>query len=117
MRDERIKRRHERVRLGGSARMMVDTSGGLQMTSGHIVDLSEGGCAVLCKTYVAANLCGRVQVHVAGVEMWIPVVTRWVKGEARGWVIGCAFDRPTDEKLQTIRALLWDRRKVTRDAG
>ncbi|MDQ1380672.1 MAG: hypothetical protein QOJ71_1391 [Actinomycetota bacterium] len=72
---------------------------------------------MLCKTYVAANLCGRVQVHIAGTEMWIPVVTRWVRGETRGWLIGCAGDRPTEQKQRAIRALLWDRRKVTRDAS
>jgi hypothetical protein len=113
MEDKPTHRKYERLRVGGGARMMVDTSGGLRMASGQLMDLSEGGCSILSKTRFEANLPARVQVSVAGTELWLPVVTRWVRPDAHGWMIGCSFDRPTPEKERAIRALLWERRKAT----
>jgi hypothetical protein len=50
-------------------------------------------CSILSKTHVDANLAGRIQV------------------------IGWSFDRPTEEKQRLIRALLWERRRISRDSA
>ena len=113
MEDERPRRRHERIRLGGSVRLMLDTSDGLRTACGQIVDLSVGGCAIRVHRIIETDLAGRVQVDVAGKSMWLPVITRWVRADSRGWTVGCAFDRLTPEKQQLISALLRERRAVT----
>jgi hypothetical protein len=109
---ERSPRKYERVRVGGSVRLMADTSTGLCMATGYLVDISEGGCAIFTKTRVEEHAPGRVQVEVGSTQIWLPIVTRWTRRDSRGWTIGCAFDRPTDEKQRAIRALVWERRSL-----
>jgi hypothetical protein len=113
MQDERRKRQHERTRLGGSVRLLIDTPDGLRTAGGQIIDLSAGGCAICLHRSVQAQLVGRVHVEIAGKAIWLPVVTRWVRADARGWIVGCAFDRLTDDKQRAVRALLAERRRVT----
>jgi hypothetical protein len=110
--DQHSRRKYERIRVGGSVRMMIDTPDGLRMGAGHLVDLSEGGCAISTKTRIDGRAAGRIQVEVGGVQLWLPVVTCWTRSDARGWTIGCSFDRPTDEKQRAIRALVWERRSL-----
>lgn len=112
--DEHSRRKYERVRVGGSVRMMVDSSAGLRMAAGHLVDLCEGGCAIFLKARVEPHVAARIQVEVAGAELWLPVVTCWARCDSRGWTIGCSFDRPTPEKQRAIRALVWERRSLTK---
>jgi hypothetical protein len=114
MHNEPSRRRYERVRLGGNARMVLDTPSGLQTTAGQLIDLSEGGCAVLSRSYVPVRVPGRLRMVVAASEMWLPVTVVWVQSGKHGWMVGCEFDRPTDEKQRMLRALLWERRKFTR---
>ena len=114
MSDDRIRRKYERVRVCGGVRLMVDSSAGLRMTSGHLIDLSEGGCSVFLKTRVEPNQAARVEVEVTGTLLWLPVLVRWVRSDARGYTIGCSFDRPTSEKERAIRALVWERRNLAK---
>jgi c-di-GMP-binding flagellar brake protein YcgR len=107
-------RKYERIRTPGRVRLMVDAADGLRTVSGQLVDLSEGGCAILTQTRIDAHVAGRVQVEVGGVQIWLPVVTRSACCEGRGWRIGCAFDRPTDAKQRAVRALVWQRQKLVR---
>jgi PilZ domain len=92
---------------------MLDTSDGLRTACGQIVDLSVGGCAIRVHRIIEADLAGRVQVEVAGKSMWLPVITRWVCADSRGWTVGCAFDRLTPEKQRLISTLLLERRSLT----
>jgi hypothetical protein len=114
MTEEPSKRKYERVPVAGGVRMMVDSSAGLHVATGRLVDLSEGGCAVFLKNRVEPKVAARIQVQVGGEEMWLPVVTCWARCGARGWTIGCSFDRPTPEKQRAIRALVWERRNLTK---
>ncbi len=107
-------RKHERIRAAGCVRLMVDTPDGLRTDSGHLVDLSQGGCTILAQTRIEAHAGGRVQVDVGDVWIWLPVVTRSVCCQGRAWRIGCAFDRPTAEKQRAVRALVWERQKLAR---
>lgn len=113
MQDERPRRQKERIRLGGNIRLLIDTPAGLVTTTGQIIDLSAGGCAIRVHRKVESNLVGRVHVEVAGKAMWLPVTTRWVRSESHGWTVGCEFDRPTSEKQLAIRTLLSERRRLT----
>ena len=113
MQDERRRRKQDRIRLGGSIRLLLDTPAGLATTTGQIIDLSAGGCAIRVHRKVDSGLVGRVHVEVAGRAMWLPVATRWVRSDAQGWMVGCEFDRPTPEKQLAIRTLLSERRRLT----
>jgi len=103
---ERAGRQHERFRLGGIVRVIIDHPAGLVTVIGHLVDLSEGGCQLRLHTQVDVNRAARVRIEVAGKALWMPVLTRWVRREASEWTVGCAFDRPTLEKQLAIRAML-----------
>ena len=105
-RDDRFRRQHERFRLGGAARLLVDHPDALVSASGHLVDISEVGCQLRCGTRVDPHLAARVRIEVAGEPFWMPVVIRSVRREGTEWAVGCAFDRPTPEKVLAIRALL-----------
>ncbi|HTD49922.1 MAG TPA: PilZ domain-containing protein [Acidimicrobiia bacterium] len=106
-------RQHERFRLGGIVRLIVDHPGGLVTAIGHLVDLSEGGCQLRFHTRVDANLAARVRIEVAGNALWIPVLTRWVRRDVNEWTVGCAFDRPTLEKQVAIRDMLHSRPRLS----
>jgi hypothetical protein len=67
---------------------------------------------VLCHGPVDSNLAARVRIEAAGKVFWMPVIIRWVRREANDWTVGCAFDRPTAEKLLAIRETLEGRRRV-----
>jgi hypothetical protein len=98
----------------GHVRMMVDTDAGVRMVAGNLIDLSEGGCSIFVKARVEPNSAARMQVEISGVDIWLPIVTRWARCDARGWTIGCEFDRPTAEKERAIRALVWERRNLVK---
>jgi hypothetical protein len=103
------RRKHERVRLGGSALLFVDPRGGLIGVRGHLVDLSEGGCQLSFRRHVDPDLAGRVRVTVAGKALWLPVVTRQVVTDAAGhWTVRCAFGALTTKKQDTLRTLLFE---------
>jgi hypothetical protein len=102
------RRRHERVRLGGRALLIVDPRLGMVGAKGELIDLSEGGCQLRLHRRVQAHLAGRVRIELAGKTSWFPVVTRWVRGDSAGWTIGCAFDRLTTDKQEILRNALFE---------
>jgi PilZ domain len=104
---------NERMRLAGSVRLMIDTSGGLRTACGQIVDLSAGGCAIRVHRSIDCDLAGRVRIEIAGNATWLPVITRSVREDSRGWTVDCTFDRLTPDKARVISALLSDRRRLT----
>src|SRR3954454_14356245 len=101
---EQRRRAQERTRLGGNVRLLVDTPDGLRTTTGQVIDLSEGGCAIRLPRSVRSDHPGRVLVEIARSSIWLPVITRWVRADPHGWIVGCEFDRPTDDKMQSIRS-------------
>ena len=91
---------------------MIDHPGGLISATGRLVDLSEGGCQLRLFHHVDPYLAARVRLDVAGQAFWMPVVTRWIRHDADGWTVGCAFDRPTAEKQIALREVLGTRHQV-----
>jgi hypothetical protein len=113
MQDERPRRQQKRLRFGGPVRLFIDTSDGLIIANGHIIDLSEGGCALRVHRPIESNLVGRISLEVAGKALGLPVLTRWSHADSRGWTLGCQFDRPTPEKQHAVRVLMLERRRLT----
>ena len=105
-RSDLARRQHERFRLGGVSRLVVDHPAGLITATGHLIDLSEGGCQLRFFRPVDLHLAARVRLEVAGEAFWMPLLTRWIRRDPSGWLVGCSFDRPTDEKQRVIRSLL-----------
>ncbi len=107
------KRSHERLRFAGSARLVVDGPTGLCTTFGKLADLSMGGCALRVNQPLSIGTPGRVWLEIGTISVWLPIMTRWVRGGGRnGWLVGCQFDRPTHEKLTVVRHLLHQRRSL-----
>jgi PilZ domain len=107
--DGRNRRRHARAQYAGQARLLLETSHGLTTHTGYVLDISLSGCALHFQTRVDAHLCGRVQLVLAGRDVWLPIVTRWVRQDSRGWSVGAEFDRPTPEKHDLIRRFVSQR--------
>ena len=89
-----------------SVHLLIDTPDGLVTTHGQLVELTDGACAIHVRKRMGTHHAGRVNLEVGGKDLWLPVVTRWVREEAVGWTVGCEFDRPTPEKQEAIRMLL-----------
>ncbi|HTK14985.1 MAG TPA: PilZ domain-containing protein [Acidimicrobiia bacterium] len=102
------RRRHERMRLGGSALLLVDPRGGLIGVKGKLVDLSEGGCRLSFRRHVDQDLAGRLRLSVAGTALWLPVVTRHIVSDGRHWTVHCAFGALTTKKHDALRTLLFE---------
>jgi hypothetical protein len=102
------RRRHPRVRLGGSALLLVDPRRGLIGAKGNLVDLSEGGCRLHFRRHVDADLAGRVRLKIAGKALWFPVLTRGVLRDGDGWSVRCMFVGLTTKKQDTLRNLLFE---------
>jgi PilZ domain-containing protein len=104
-------RLHERIRIGGSVRLLIDTATGPAIRVGQIVDLSESGCGVRVYKPVEAGACGQIEIDVGGRTLTMPVVVRWARDDVHSWKVGCLFYRPVDAKRALVRALLQRRRE------
>jgi hypothetical protein len=112
MNEHTSRRKYERTGVAGYVRIMVDAADGLRMARGQLADLSEGGCAFYSQTRIEPNAVGRIELQIGAMQVWLPIRTRWIRCDARRWLVGCCFDQPTDEKLRAIRSLLWQRRTL-----
>jgi hypothetical protein len=106
--DHRTRRRHERVRLGGTALLIVDPRRGPIGAKGKLIDLSEGGCQLRLLRRVDAHLAGLVRLSLAGKALWLPVTTASVRADSNGWTVRCAFNQLGAEKRDALRELLFE---------
>ena len=104
----RDRRRHERVRLGGRALLVVDPRRGLIGAKGQLIDLSEGGCQLSFRRHVDAHLAGLVRLKIGRKPLWFPVVTRQVVSDGAGWTARCAFNGLSSKKQDTLQLLLFE---------
>jgi hypothetical protein len=102
------RRRHERVRLGGTALLIIDPRRGAIGAKGRLIDLSEGGCQLRLVRRVEAHLGGLVRLSLAGKAVWLPVTTASVRADSLGWTVRCAFNRLSAERRDTLRDLLFE---------
>jgi hypothetical protein len=105
--DDAHGRRHERVRVEGTLRLLVKSGAGLLVDSGEIVDLSAGGCAIRVRNRsIEPGLEGRIEVAIKGESLSLPIVTRWVRVESGGRLVGCLFAGLTTEEQRAVYALM-----------
>jgi hypothetical protein len=106
-------RRQARVRVEGTLRLLVNSGAGFLVGSGEIVDLSAGGCAMRVRNRaIVPDLKGRIEVAIAGESLSLPIVTRWVRAEPGGWIVGCFFDDLSLENKRAIHALIAETRAI-----
>jgi hypothetical protein len=110
-------RAHERVRVGGSVRLLLDTPTGITTRVGQIIDLSEGGCAVRVYKPVSADDSGQIQMEVGGGTLTLDIVVRWARNDNHSWRVGLVFDRPAGPKRAFVRDLLERRRQRSGPGG
>ena len=100
-------RREGRLPVAGTLRLLVKNGASFLLASGEIVDLSSGGCAVrIGNQKVEADLKGRIEVSMAGQSISLPVVTRWVRAEGDGWIVGCRFFELSVNERHAIQELI-----------
>jgi hypothetical protein len=101
------KRREGRLPVAGTLRLLVKSGPSFLLASGEIVDLSAGGCAVrIGNQKVDADLKGRIEVSIGGQSTSLPVVTRWVRAEGGGWIVGCRFFELTVKERHALQDLI-----------
>jgi len=103
------RRRHARASVASKVQLLLETRNGLITLSGYVIDISVSGCALHIQSWIEPNLVGRVQLALGGQEVWLPIVTRWVRQDAKGWSVGAEFDRPTREKHEFVRRFVAQR--------
>ena len=97
------RRRHVRAALTSKVQLLLETREGLTTLSGYVLDISMSGCALHLTKRIDSGLVGRVQLPLGGQDVWLPIVARWVRQDARGWSVGAEFDRPTQAKQDLVR--------------
>jgi PilZ domain len=103
------RRRHARASVASKVNLLIETRDGLVTLSGYVIDISVSGCAIHLQNRVEPHLAGRVQLALGRDEVWLPIVTRWVRPDAKGWSVGAEFDRPTREKHDLVRRFVAQR--------
>jgi hypothetical protein len=103
---------HHRIRqarhpVEGTLRLLMTSGSGLLIGFGEITNISAAGCAIRVNSRtLEPNLHGRIELTIAGELVALPVMSRWVRTEPDGLVVGCTFDGLTLENRRALDALL-----------
>jgi hypothetical protein len=103
---------HHRIRqarhaVEGTLRLAMTSGSGLLIGFGEISDISVDGCAIRVNNRtLKPNLHGRIELPIAGELVALPVMSRWVRAEPDGLVVGCTFDGLTNDNRRVLNALL-----------
>jgi c-di-GMP-binding flagellar brake protein YcgR len=103
------RRRHARVTVNGSVRLVADTSSGIVTLKGTIIDLSVSGCAIRIYGRLEPNKEARLELQVGGDRVWVPGQVVWTRTRDRAWTVGIRFERLVPEKQSLITRLVAER--------
>jgi hypothetical protein len=93
--------------IEGTLRLMMKSGSGLLIGFGKITNISAEGCAIRVNNRtLEPNLHGRIELTIAGELVALPVMSRWVRAEPDGFVVGCTFDGLTSDNQRWLNALL-----------
>ena len=100
-------RREKRLPVAGTLRLLLKSGAEFLLASGDIVDVSPGGCAVrIGNQKMDADLKGRIEISIAGQSTSLPIVTRWLRAEGDGWIVGCRFFELNVKERRAIQDLI-----------
>jgi c-di-GMP-binding flagellar brake protein YcgR len=108
------RRRHARVTVNGSVRLVADTSAGVVTLKGSIIDLSVSGCAIRVYGRLEPRKEARLELQVGGERVWVPGQIVWSRTRERSWVVGVQFERLVPEKQSLITRLVAERSRQAR---
>jgi len=114
---------HHRIRparhpVEGTLRLAMTSGSGLLIGFGEISDISADGCAIRVNNRkLEPNLHGRIDLTIAGEVVALPVMSRWVRAEPDGLVVGCTFDGLTDDTRRLLNVLLTELTAKSRRPG
>ena len=103
---------HHRIRqarhpVEGTLRLLMTNGSGMLIGFGEIANISAGGCAIRVNNRrLEPNLNGRIELTIAGELVALPVMSRWVRADPDGLVVGCTFDGLTNDDRRVLDALL-----------
>jgi hypothetical protein len=103
---------HHRLRparhpVEGTLRLLMTSGSGMLIGFGQITNISARGCAIRVNNRtLEPHLHGRIELTIAGELVALPVMSRWVRAEPDGLVVGCTFDGLTDDDRRVLDALL-----------
>jgi hypothetical protein len=103
------RRAHDRVPLSGIVMLLSDPGREPFTASGHLIDVSRGGCQVHLRRRVDPQTTAQVRLALAGDMTWFPVITTWVRQDSDGWIVGCIFEplaTPMQDALRKVIAEL-----------
>jgi hypothetical protein len=101
------RQRAARHPVEGTLSLMMTSGTGLLIGFGEIANISADGCAIRVNNRtLEPNLHGRIELTTAGKSVALPVMSRWVRAEPDGWVVGCTFDGLTRDDRRVLDALL-----------
>jgi c-di-GMP-binding flagellar brake protein YcgR len=103
------RRRHARVTVKGSVRLVADTSAGVVTLNGTIIDLSVSGCAIRVYGRLEPQREARLELQVGGDRVWVPGQIVWTRTRDRSWVVGVKFERLVPDKQSLITRLVAER--------
>ena len=103
---------HHRIRqarhpVEGTLRLLMTGGSGMMIGFGEIANISAEGCAIRVNNRtLEPNLHGRIEMTIAGELVAFPVVSRWIRAEPDGLVVGCTFDALTSDNRRALNTLL-----------
>ena len=99
--------RQARHSVEGTLSLMMTSGSGLLIGFGEIANISADGCAMRVNNRtLEPNLHGRIELTIASKVVTLPVMSRWIRTEPDGLVVGCTFVGLTNDDRRVLAALL-----------
>src|SRR4051794_10295016 len=86
------RRRHPRVSVAGKVRLVADSSQGLVILNGNVIDLSVSGCAIRVNSKLEPKCEARLELAVDRKSVWFPGRIVWTRTRDKAWIVGIQFD-------------------------
>ena len=105
------RRRQVRLRIGGSARLTLDSATRPVTRMGQTIDLSRTGCAIRVYKPVEEDRVVEVEFEVAGRKLCLPATVTRVVDDKHSFRVGCRVDPLYPETQAALDDLLRKRRQ------
>jgi len=104
------RRRHPRVAVAGRVRLVADSSAGLRILAGNVIDMSVSGCAIRVHSSLEPKCEARLELEVDGQRVWLPGRIIWTRTRDKAWIVGIRFDQLVPDKQSHVMHVVARRR-------
>jgi len=105
------RRRHPRVQVTGTTRLVADTPQGMVTLRGNVVDLSVSGCAIRVHAPLEKDHEARLEIAVDGEPVWLPGRIMWTRTRDQAWLVGVQFEKLVPHKQSLLIRLVAERQR------